>query len=248
MTMLTLRELQSGFGTAMLGGEAAAIGRTVRGDGLAAEARLAIYRHHVVTSLTAALEATFPVLVRLVDPRFFRYLADRFIREHPPTSPCLSAYGAVLPEFLARFEASRHLAYLPDVARLEWAMNTALHAAEVLALPAEALRDAPPLALHPSVTLLDSPWPVDLIWRSNQEGAGGEPVDLDVGAVSLQVWRAGDDVVFRRLDPASRAFRHGLAETASLQAAAEAALAIDPETDLPSLIRALIDDAVLIAA
>jgi hypothetical protein len=153
-----------------------------------------------------------------------------------------------LPEFLARFEASRHLAYLPDVARLEWAMNTALHAAEVPALPAEALRDAPPLALHPSVTLLDSPWPVDLIWRSNQEGAGGEPVDLDVGAVSLQVWRAGDDVVFRRLDPASRAFRHGLAETASLQAAAEAALAIDPETDLPSLIRALIDDAVLIAA
>ena len=245
--MATLRELQSGFGAALLGGDATAAEGAVRADGLAAAARLAVYRHHVFTSLTAALEATFPVVTRLVDARFFRYAADRFIREHPPVSPCLSEYGAALPEFLARFEASQHLTYLPDVARLEWAMNVALHAPDVPALPAETLHQAPPLALHPAVTLLDSPWPIDLIWRRSQEGAPEETVDLDTGPVSLQVWRADDDVVFRRLDPASRALRHGLAETASLQAAAEAALAIDPNVDLSALIRALIDDAIVIA-
>jgi hypothetical protein len=246
--MPTLRELQSDFGAALLGGDATAVKRAVCADELAPDARLAVYRHHVFTSLTAALESTFPVVARLVAPRFFRYAADRFIREHPPASPCLSEYGAALPEFLARFEASRHLAYLPDVARLEWAMNVALHAPDVPALPAEALLEAPPLALHPSVTLLDSPWPIDLVWRGSQEGAGDEPVDLDVGAVSLQIWRASDDVMFRRLDPAERAFRQALAGTATLAAAAEAALAIDQAVDLPALLRALIDDAILIAA
>jgi len=245
--MPALHELQSGFRAAMLGGDASAVERSVCEDGLAAEARLAVYRRHIFTSLTTALESTFPVVVRLVDPRFFRYAADRFIREHPPTSPCLSEYGAALPDFLARFEAARHLTYLPDVARLEWALNAALHAPDVPALPAQALHDAPELALHPSVTLLDSPWPIDLIWRSVQESAGGEPVALDAGAVSLQIWRVGDEVVFRRLDPVSRTLRHALLESASLAAAAEAALAIDPAIDLPALIRALIDDAILIA-
>jgi hypothetical protein len=245
--MPTLRELQSSFAAAVLGGDAAAVQHAVRGDGLAAEARLAVYRHHVFTSLTAALEATFPVVARLVDPRFFRYAADRFIRQHPPTSPCLSEYGATLPQFLARFEASRHLVYLPDVARLEWAMNAALHAPDVAPLPAEALRRAPPVALHPSVMLLDSPWPIDRIWRQAQHGADDETVDLDAGGVSLQIWRRGDDVVFRRLDPASRAFRRRLAESGSLHDAAGAVLASEPAADLPSLIRALIDDAILIA-
>src|SRR5689334_20095005 len=222
--MPALHELQSGFRAAMLGGDASAVERSVCEDGLAAEARLAVYRRHIFTSLTTALESTFPVVVRLVDPRFFRYAADRFIREHPPTSPCL-----------------------PEAARLEWALNAALHAPDVPALPAQALHDAPELALHPSVTLLDSPWPIDLIWRSVQQSAGGEPVALDAGAVSLQIWRVGDEVVFRRLDPVSRTLRHALLESASLAAAAEAALAIDPAIDLPALIRALIDDAILIA-
>jgi len=132
----------------------------------------------VLGSLTAALEATFPVVVRLVDARFFRFASDRYMRAEPPGGPCLFEYGATFPDFLAAFEPCRHLAWLPDVARLEWALNAALHAPDAVALTAETLRARPAgtlesaaLALHPSVTLLESPWPVDAVWRATRPTA-----------------------------------------------------------------------------
>src|SRR5262249_45618575 len=98
-----LPELQHAFRAAMLDDDARAVVGHVCADGLEAPARLAVYRHHVFTSLTAALEATYPLVVRLVDARFFRFAANRYIRMHPPTSPCLFEYGAALPDFLAAF-------------------------------------------------------------------------------------------------------------------------------------------------
>ena len=244
--MPTLRELQADFRDALLGGDERAAAAAVRGDGLGAAARLAVYRHHVFTSLTAALESTYPVVARLVDPRFFRYAANQYIREHPPASPCLSEYGAELGDFLARFEPSRHLAYLPDVARLEWAMNAALHAPDVEPIAPEALRAPVTLALHPSVTLLQSPWPLDAIWRASQPDAESDAVDLDAGGVVLQVWRAGEEVAFRRLSAAGFAFRNALARSGQLHTAAEAALAADAGADLATLSRALLDEQVLV--
>jgi len=240
-----LRELQLGFRAAMLDGDDDAA-RHVCDDDIASAARLAIYRHHVFTSLTAALELTYPVVVRLVDLRFFRFAADRYIRTHPPSSPCLFEYGATLGEFLAGFEPSQQLAYLPDVARLEWAMNVALHAPDAASIERVALSRSPRIALHPSVTLLQSPWPVDAIWRANQAGAIDDRVDLNAGGVRLQVWRAGDEVVFRSLSPAEFVLRDAIMRTGSLEAAAGEALAVDAGTDLTPHIVELLAEEVLI--
>jgi len=38
-------------------------------------------------------EATFPVVCRLVDRRFFGFAADRYIHDHLPAGPCLFEYG-----------------------------------------------------------------------------------------------------------------------------------------------------------
>src|SRR5262249_32525180 len=150
--------------------------------------------------------------------------------------PCLFEYGATLGDFLERFEPSRALAYLPDVARLEWAMNLAWHAPDVAPIARAALTHAPTIALHPSVTLLQSPWPVDAIWRANQAEATDDRVDLDSGGVRLQVWRAGDDVCLRSLAPAAFALREAIARTGELEAAAGAALTVDPDADLAALL------------
>src|SRR5207244_6191634 len=87
----------------------------------------------------------------------------------------LARYGAHFPNFLAAFPACRELVYLPDVARLEWAVNAALHADAAFSLDRSALRSVSPaqapnlvLALHPSWQLLESRWPIDRIWRANQ--------------------------------------------------------------------------------
>ena len=242
-----LPELQHAFRAAMLDDDARAVVGHVCADGLEAPARLAVYRHHVFTSLTAALEATYPVVVRLVDARFFRFAANRYIRMHPPTSPCLFEYGAALPDFLAAFAPSQPLAYLPDVARLEWAMNVALHAPDAAPVERAALARRARIALHPSITLLRSPWPVDAIWRANQSDAVEDCVDVGSGETRLQVWRAGDDVLFRALSPAAFVLRQAIERTGSLEDAAAETLALEDGVDLGAYIVELLAEEVLIA-
>jgi len=251
--MSSLRELQAGFRAALLADDERAMALDVVDDGLSASARLAVYRHHVFTSLTGALEATFPVVCRLVDRRFFGWLADCYVRAHPPAGPCLFEYGADFAEFVATFPSCAHLPWLADVARLEWAMNAALHAPDAAALEPEALRALDPAALarltlrlEPSVMPLESPWPVDAIWRANQPAADGV-VDLRAGGARLEIRRLDDDVIFRALPPGAFAFRAALAAGRTLEDAVERALAAEPSFDLASEIRALLDERVLAA-
>ena len=268
--MLAWPELQERFRDAMLGGGGRprdSLVAEIAEDGLAADARLAVYRHHVTSTLTDALKATFPVVTRLVDERFFGYLADRYVNAHPPAGPCLFEFGESFAEFVCTFDPARHLVYLADVARLEWAMNRALHADEPSPFDPAALAAVPPhrlasTVLHcdPSLTLLASPWPIDRIWRANQPGAespGAESpnaespnaesiVDLEAGGVRLEVRRAGDDVGFRTLDPATYEFRAALAGGRPLGDAADAALALDPGFDLGAALHAVLEDGVIV--
>ncbi len=245
--MPTLREIEAAFSRALLGGDETLASAEVVGDGLAPGARLQIYRHHVFTTLTAALRASYPVVCRLVDERFFGYTADQYIRSHPPRGPCLFEYGATFPEFLAVFEPCRHLRYLPDVARLEWALNAALHAEDVEPLDPGQLRglresELPTLTLRldPSLTLLSSRWPIDRILRANQPDADpGIVVKLAVAGVQLEVRRIGDDAVFRALDRPTYAFRRALAEGRCVEEAAAAALVLDDSFDLAAAFQAL---------
>jgi hypothetical protein len=251
--MTSLAETQARFARALRDGAAADADGLVAGDGLAPAARLAIYRHHHVTSLTAALRATYPVVHRLVGDGFFRFLAHEFIAACPPAGPCLHEYGEALAGFVAGFPACRELPYLADVARLEWAVNRAGHAEEAVPLDLGALRSLDPgdldgltLCFDPSVALLASPWPVDAVWRANQPDADGDAVvDATTGPVALEVRRLGDDVVIRRLDAARHAFRRALLDGEGLGAAATAGATADAAFDLGRALRELFDDTVL---
>lgn len=244
--MPALRELQAAMRQALLDGEERVLARAVEPDGLAPQARVAVYRHHVFTSLTAALEATYPVVRRLVDPRFFAFAAHAFVAARPPAGPCLTEYGADLAEFLASFPPCRELPWLPDVARLEWALGRAADAEDAVPVDPAALSDLDPMAaaavvlrLAPSVTLLESRWPVDEVWRANQPGADPDRVvDLGAGPVALEIRRLGEDVVFRRLAPPVFTLRRALVEGRTLGEAVTAALGVDPGLDL---VRALGD-------
>jgi hypothetical protein len=251
--MPSLRELQVGFRAALLADDETAIAGDVLPDGLEVSARLAVYRHHVLANLTAALEATFPVLTRLVDCRFFGWLADRYIRERPPAGPCLVEYGADLPDFVAVFPGCVHLPWLADVARLEWAMNTAMHAPDATPFELERLGGIAPAALgelvvrvDPSLTLLCSRWPIDAIWRANQPDGDGT-VDLDAQPAWLEVRRVGEEVVFRALPLGTFVFRQALAAGRPLAAAVDAALERAPSFDVAAEFRALLDERALVA-
>jgi len=244
--MPTWRELQASFTRALLQDDAAVAG-AVLGDGLVPEARLALYRHHVLTTLTEVLKTAYPVVCRLVDARFFAYAADCYIRQQPPAGPCLFEYGASFARFLAAFPPCRAFVYLPDVARLEWAIHAAWYAEDAVPLECECLRDVAPddlagltFALAPSVTYLHSPWPIERIWRANQPDADPHAtVRLDAGAAYLEVRRLDDHVTWGALAPGTFAWRAALAERRPLAEAFETALTAAPDFDLATALQAL---------
>ena len=252
--MSSAHELDRRFAAALLGGADEGIVAEIQGDGLDPAARIAIYRNHVFAALTEALEATYPIVVRLVDRRFFGYAADRFIREHPPAGPCVFEYGESFADFLTSFPPCRDLVYLPDVARLEWALNRARHAEDAVPLDRRWLADVPAeeigtvrLVLHPSVSLIQSSWPIDRIWRANQPDADPEAtVSLDEGGVSLTIHLAGDDIVFRSLTPSSYTFRRALADDLDLESAVDAARSVDPCFDLTGALRELLEEGLIV--
>src|ERR1700687_416593 len=91
--MSKLRDLQCGVGRAILGKDEASVVSAIMGDGLDPAARLNIYRNHYNSSLSEALKATYPVVCRLVDERFFAYAASEYINVSPPRQVCLFEYG-----------------------------------------------------------------------------------------------------------------------------------------------------------
>ena len=252
--MSSLSELQAGFRAALLAEDERHLAADILPDRLGVTARLAVYRHHVFTTLTTTLESTFPVVCRLVDRRFFGWLADRFIRSHPPAGPCLFEYGAGFPKFVRAFPACAELPWLADVAALEWALNNALYAPDARPLDPERLAAIAPsalgrlvLRLDPSVTLLTSRWPVDAIWRANQPDArDADAVNLDAGAVRLEVRRDGEDVVFQALSLGAFALREALASGGTLEAAIDSALEVESSLDVAAEMRRLLDARILV--
>ncbi len=251
--MPALRELQSRFAQALLGtGDIPA--DLVLGDGMAAATRLAVYRNNVCLSLKDALKDVFPAVCRVVDERFFLYAAEEFIKAHPPRQACLSAYGDRFADFIGAFPPCRGLVYLSDLARFEWLLHCAAHAAATTPLAPAALAAVAPgdagrlvFRLDPSFGFLASPWPIDRIWSANSAcAAAADIIDLDAGGARLELRRAAEDVVFRRLDEASFAFRAALAAGRPIEAAADSGLAADPAFDVTAALGDLFRDGAVI--
>jgi hypothetical protein len=252
--MSKLRDLQCGVGRSVLGKDEDSIVSAIMGDGLDPAARLNIYRNHYNASLSEALKATYPVVCRLVDERFFAYAASEYIKASPPRKVCLFEYGETFPDFLAAFPACADLLYLPDVARLEWLINQALHAPAPPGIDVGDLSHLEPsdyprlvFALQPALRLIDSAWPIDRIWHLNRLDAREEgTVDLAAGGCCLEIRQLAEDVVFRPLDSGEFALRAALAKGRTLEAAVEAALAQDPMFDAAQALRRLFADGLVI--
>jgi hypothetical protein len=245
--MLKLDQLQRRMGSAISGRQEPELLALIESDGIEPEARLQIYRNHATLTLTEALKASFPVVCRLVDERFFAYAAHEYIGETFPSQPWLAEYGESFPDFLASFPACRDLVYLADVARLEWAINLALHADEAKPLDRSALTSADiVLALHPSLQLVVSRWPIERIWRANQtDGDPETPINLDAGGVRLLVYRHGDRVIVSGIDESTFAFLDAIARGEPLAKAVQTAIFVAPVFDPTATLRLLFEEGLI---
>ena len=192
----------------------AAIAPFVVANGLDPAQRVAIYANNVRENALATLEAGFPVLLRLAGRDWFRQTGIGYLRRHPSPSGNLHYLGARLPEYLEAELADGPYAYFADVARLEWAYQEVLVAAEPPELDLAALAAIPPerhldlvLEMNPASRLVGSVWPLLAIWRANQPGDDSHgTVSLDAGACRLLVIRRDDHVELRELPPGEFAF------------------------------------------
>lgn len=147
-----------------------------------ADPRSGLYRRSVRANRLAALAAVYPVVRRLVGADFFAACAEVFARAHPSRSGDLHGFGAELGSFLEGYTPATALAYLADVARLEWALHESYHAADAPPFDFASLAAVPPqrhgdvrLRLHPAVRLLRPAFPVVAIWEANQPGCDATP-------------------------------------------------------------------------
>lgn len=232
--MPTLLELQTAMQASLVHRDNEAVSAMLAGH-ITAD-RLDIYRNTFIHTLTRALRLSFPATERLVGEEFFAGAAQFFIAGHPPRGAWLDRFGGDFPDFLRSFPQAKSIVYLGDVAELECAVNSALHAVDVAPLNVAALGEVKPedqgritFAAHPSVGLLRLAYPADAIWRavlaSDDEALG--KVDIESGPVNLLVERRDTGIEVERLDEQSWLFLSRLCAAQPIEAALDMAGDLD---------------------
>jgi hypothetical protein len=254
--MPSLHELQRGFAAAtLLGDGAAGAALGVVPGGLDADTRIGVYRNNILGNYRKVLAATYPVVRRLVGEPFFDAAVDAFGRGHPSRHGDVNRYGGEYAAFLASYPPAGDLAYLPDVARLEWAIDQANIAADAAPLDLGALGGVAPdllaalrFDLHASAQLVVSAYPILRIWQVNQPAFEGDNhVDLGEGGDTLLVCRNRRGVNIERIGDGECAFLSALAADATLGEAVASAGDVEAAFDLATTLRRHVADQVLVA-
>jgi hypothetical protein len=223
---------------------------------------MAIYSRTIRANYRNAVSATYPVVRRIVGASLFRAAVDAYVDAHPSRSGDLNEYGDAFGDFLHCYPPSAELPYLPDVARLEWAVDEAYRAADGALAPDAVLgalshvpADALPhvhLGLEPSSRLVASSFPLLRIWQVNQPGYDGDlRVDFTAGRHCMRIRREPnarcsecDDsgIMIERIDAAHFEWLSAIARGATLAEALERAVDTDPAFHLQTALQKFIGD------
>ncbi|MDO8042348.1 DUF692 family multinuclear iron-containing protein [Janthinobacterium sp. SUN137] len=217
--------------------------------------RFALYRGNMSATWRRTLAHAYPVVLALVGEEFLGGLARAYGRQMPSDSADLNQFGARFADFLATFPHVADLPYLPDMARLEWAVHLAHYADDAQGLTPESLAALHPdqlearrFSLHPACALLASDWQVAALWQAHQEGEGQGrfPQDMQVASCAL-VCRTRWKAQVLLLDAAAHAALLALRQGQTFGAALDAAFELDPAFDLAAHLRQWLAHAVLTA-
>jgi hypothetical protein len=202
---------------------------------------LAAYRRNGLANAHRALAGVYPVLQALVGPESFHALARTLWLTQPPCCGDLGEWGAGVADWLST-QALEEAPYLPDLARLEWALHQASRAADAQPGPPAGLAllaHTEPQQLYarwqPGACVLHSVWPVASIWQAHQPEPALAAQDAQRFAAVRQalaesaaqgqavlIWRPAWQALVEFLPPAWAPFSAALLAGASLGTALEA--------------------------
>lgn len=190
-----------------------------------------------------ALRAAYPVLEQMLGMESFAELTRAFWHACPPVRGDITVWGAQLAEFLGQSTQLQGEAYLPDVARAEWALHRCASAPdrETDLATLSLLTSEDPLTLGltlaPGVVALSSAWPLASLMLAHREGS---PSLAEVGRQlqspapqDVVVWRAGFQPRLRLAMAGEALLLRGLQAGLALESAVEAAEGLDFSHWLP---------------
>lgn len=142
------------------------------------EQALGAYRGNAAAAAVRTLAASHPTLAALVGDESFAALARHHWQAEPPQRGDLGLWGEGLADFVAGRASLADEPYLPDCARLDWAVHRATRAADAAPQPAslQRLADDDParlrLQLAPGAALVASAFPIASVWHAHHRDAG----------------------------------------------------------------------------
>ena len=146
---------------------------------------LAIYQNNLLATASRALKITYPVIDKLLGDEALRLLARQLLKKTPPASGDWADWGEDLNELLIASPLTDEYPFLPDIATLEWLLHQASRAPEtafksetlslLVGTPLETLM----IQMAASVQLIESDYPIDIIWRAHQETHGQFSLDTN---------------------------------------------------------------------
>ena len=238
--MIALRDLQREILGFALGERATAANEWIVADGLSAARRLSVYRNNAQIGFANAMQATFPVLVRLSGEEWFNQTALCYQRVYPSCSGDLSEIGSAFAAFLTATLRGGDHEYFADVARLEWAYSETLKKPEAGPAHFESLdmfsdEDYGVLCflINPTACLIESPYPLFAIWTNNRCGLECPPiVHLNEGGSLILLIRRANRIEVMQLAPHVFALLRAFAGGATVRAGVDTVLEMMGEFDL----------------
>ncbi|MEO7273941.1 MAG: DNA-binding domain-containing protein [Vicinamibacterales bacterium] len=245
--MSPLADVQQRIRDAVVMGDSASAASLFVGGTDAAQ-RLAIHLRHYRSSLTTAVMGRFPATGWLVGTPLLEEAATQFVREYPPSVPCIGEYGQWFPQFLATWPGIERVAYLRAFADLDWHLGRLALAIELpavtrddlAAVAADDLADAA-LTIQPGTHYAHAEWPIDELMALYLSDAAPAQFALADTEVWIEVRGARGSLRFSRLTAAEFAFRVAIAEGLPLGDAAERTWATDSTFDPGPALAAMVD-------
>ncbi|HRH06917.1 MAG TPA: DNA-binding domain-containing protein [Burkholderiaceae bacterium] len=196
------------------------------------ERGLQVYHANAQVAAIRNLQAAYPVIEQLVGDEAFALLARDLWHQFPPTRGDAAQWGAELAQLISSIAELNTEPYLPDVARIEWALHNAATAADAeldvssLALLTAHAPEAITLQLTPGTHIVNSSYPAASITTAHlYENPSFEALQVKLRKISPEsalIWRQGFRPSVAVCTAADAVFIQNLLDGASLASALDA--------------------------
>lgn len=217
------------------------------GVGTRADRGLKVYQANGHMLAERALRAAYPVLEQMLGQESFAGLARDLWHAHPPVKGDIAVWGGQLADFICQSAQLQSEAYLPDVARAEWALHLCTSApdrdADLATLALLTTEDPKELGLSlaPGLGTISSVWPLATLMLAHLE----RQPSLEEAGQQLRnpnpqdvvIWRTGYQPRLRLAITGEIELLGALRSGVALEPAVETAVGLDFSQWLPMAVQ-----------